>query len=308
MASADIESLINDVTRDPQRGAPGLVYQAIDRNGNPLNAIASGVRSLGSNEPMTMDTTFWIASCTKMVTAIALMQLVERNKANLDSADQLESVVPELKDVRILEGVDANGHEQLRTKKNRITLRMLQTHTCRTIPPVHLHTLLDLWLTCASRLQLHFLQREPLVSRIRHDTSRDECQCTLDSVRHPLEFEPGTYRLYGVGIDWVGVFIERVSGLQLGAFFQKHIFSPLGMTHTAFIPSPSMRSTLAGMHARHLQTCTLRSTPHIFKTVYEVGLKDADVLHSGGAGLVSTAPDYCRTLSSANLLCLISPY
>lgn len=71
---------------------------------------------------MTEDTVFWIASCTKLVGAIALMQLVEQGKADLDSADQLEKYVPEMKSVQILEG------GKFREKKNRITLRMLMTH------------------------------------------------------------------------------------------------------------------------------------------------------------------------------------
>ena len=76
---------------------------------------------------MTTDTVFWIASCTKLVSAIALMQLVEQEKADLDSADQLEHYVPEMKSVKILEkGV-------LREKKERITLRMLMTHVCHLI-------------------------------------------------------------------------------------------------------------------------------------------------------------------------------
>jgi len=124
----EISNLIKQATRDPEHGAPGIVFQAIDRNGKVLNSTASGVRGLDDKHPMTMDTTFWIASCTKMVTSIALMQLVEQGKADLDSADQLEKVVPEMREVKIIEGVDENGKPKLREKKNRITLRMLQTH------------------------------------------------------------------------------------------------------------------------------------------------------------------------------------
>lgn len=57
------------------------------------------------------------------------MQLFEQGTADLDSADQLEEVVPEMAEVKILEGIDSNGKEIVRDKKNRITLRMLQTHT-----------------------------------------------------------------------------------------------------------------------------------------------------------------------------------
>lgn len=78
-----------------------------------------------------MDTAFWIASCTKMVTSIALVQLVEQGTADLDGADQLEEVLPELKDIKILEHTMENGERKLKEKEKqkRIALRMLQTHT-----------------------------------------------------------------------------------------------------------------------------------------------------------------------------------
>jgi CubicO group peptidase (beta-lactamase class C family) len=43
---------------------------------------------------MTMDSVFWIASCTKMITGIACMQLVEQGKLSLDDGDQVEKIAP----------------------------------------------------------------------------------------------------------------------------------------------------------------------------------------------------------------------
>ncbi|KAF2490325.1 beta-lactamase family protein [Lophium mytilinum] len=116
-----LSSLVQNATSDPQH-VPGLVVQVVDRLGHTKYSNASGIRGLGVEEPMTTDAVFWIASCTKLISAIALMQLVEQRKADLDSADLLEEVVPELKDIQILE------HGKLRPKANRITLRMLMTH------------------------------------------------------------------------------------------------------------------------------------------------------------------------------------
>lgn len=57
------------------------------------------------------------------------MQLVEQGKLSLDDADLTEKICPELKDVKIFKGRDANGKEIWAEKKNRITLRMLLSHT-----------------------------------------------------------------------------------------------------------------------------------------------------------------------------------
>lgn len=60
------------------------MFFAADRNGNTLAHAASGVRQLGQAAKLEKDDYFWIASCTKLVTAIACMQLVEQGKVKLD--------------------------------------------------------------------------------------------------------------------------------------------------------------------------------------------------------------------------------
>lgn len=69
------------------------------------------------------DGIYWLASCTKLVTAIACMQLVEQGKVGLDDSDHVGRLCPELKTVQVLE----NG--VLVKKQTEITLRMLLTHT-----------------------------------------------------------------------------------------------------------------------------------------------------------------------------------
>lgn len=80
---------------------------------------------------MTLDTVFWIASCTKLITSIACMQLVECGTLLLDSSEQLELIAPELRDVQVLERA-AEGLSRFRLvhKERGITLRMLLNHTC----------------------------------------------------------------------------------------------------------------------------------------------------------------------------------
>lgn len=52
------------------------------------------------------------------------------------------------------------------------------------------------------------------------------------------------------GMDWVGILVERISGVSLGEYFSKNIFLPLGVDDIAFDVSEAMRSRLLGMHAR----------------------------------------------------------
>jgi hypothetical protein len=60
----------------------------------------------------------------------------------------------------------------------------------------------------------------------------------------------GTGWEYGTSLDWVGLVIEKVSGLTLGAYMQQHIFDPLGINSTTFAPSEEHAARRAQIHFR----------------------------------------------------------
>lgn len=128
-AKADIAKAMDEVTSTPNK-IPGCVAVVVNREGQTLFQHASGTKGVDTPEPMTLETIFWIASCTKMVCGIAAMQLCERGILALDDADLVERIAPELKTVRILKGFDKEERPVLVEKKTRITLRMLLSHTC----------------------------------------------------------------------------------------------------------------------------------------------------------------------------------
>lgn len=124
-----VQETLDGVTSNPDTGVAGLVFAAVNKDGDIITANASGKRGLDTPEPMTLDTTFWIASCTKMVTAIAVMQLVEQGKLGLDDSKQLYKLCPELEKVKVLE---EGG--KLVDKEKEITMRMLLSHVS-SLPP-----------------------------------------------------------------------------------------------------------------------------------------------------------------------------
>jgi CubicO group peptidase (beta-lactamase class C family) len=78
-----------DVTDDyvhsqmEKKKIPGLSL-AVIRNGRVIKEAAYGKASLELNVPITLDTSFPLASMTKIFTAAAVMQLVEEGKISLD--------------------------------------------------------------------------------------------------------------------------------------------------------------------------------------------------------------------------------
>lgn len=85
---------------------------------------AHGLRSLkvGESEPLKTDAILWIASCTKLLTAISALQCVERGQFTLD--EDVARLLPELKDLEVLQGFDAqSGAPKLVKATKYITLR-----------------------------------------------------------------------------------------------------------------------------------------------------------------------------------------
>lgn len=73
-------------------------------------------------EKMDINSTFIMASCTKLMTTIAALQCVERGQIDLD--DDVGEAVPELKNPDIITGFKEGTEEPILKKaENKITLR-----------------------------------------------------------------------------------------------------------------------------------------------------------------------------------------
>jgi CubicO group peptidase (beta-lactamase class C family) len=240
---------------------PGVV--AVATTGNEvIYQGAFGKRDLSKDDPMTLDSVFWIASMTKAVTTAAGMQLVEQGKLSLD--EPIGKVLPDLASPQVLEGFDAKGAPKLRPAKKPITLRHLMTHTAGFA--------YDMW-------------NGDMVQYLEKTGTPGITTCQNAALKTPLMTDPGTRWEYGTNIDFVGKAVEAISGKRLDAYLRDHMFTPLGMNDTAFKISDSMRKRLVGMHARG-EDGTLAPIP------FE--LEQAPEFHMGGGGLYGTAGDYIK--------------
>jgi methyl acetate hydrolase len=241
---------------------PGVVALAATETG-VLYEGAFGLRDLVDGPAMTRDSVFRIASMTKAVTSVAAMQLIEQGKLNLD--EPIGKVLPELAAPQVLEGFDSSGAPRLRPAKRPITLRHLLTHTAGFG--------YEMW--------------NPELIRYVAATGMPFLMTgKLAALNLPLVFDPGERWEYGINIDWVGRAVERVAGQPLDAYFSAHIFAPLGMTDTGFVPSADQASRLVRVHRRgpdgSLEPVTMEVPQREF--------------FSGGGGLLSTGRDYIAFL------------
>lgn len=252
---------IDDVLRRAvdAREVPGIVAMAATDKGVFYEG-AFGTRDLAKGPPMTLDTVFRVASMTKAVTSIAALQLVEQGKLKLDGP--VPPIDPALSAPQVLEGFDAAGAPRLRPARRPITLRHLLTHTAGFS--------YELW-------------DADMVRYVKASGTPATSTGKVASLRIPLVFDPGEKWEYGINIDWVGLLVEAASGQKLDAYFQEHIFGPLGMKDTGFVTTPEQRARQASVHQRQADGSL---QPQPLETPF------TPEFWAGGGGLYSTAPDY----------------
>ncbi|GAD97659.1 beta-lactamase family protein [Paecilomyces variotii No. 5] len=273
-AKAAARAEIDSRTSGPSVRIPGLVYCAVNKDGEIIFSHASGKTGLSNKTPMTLDTTFWIASCTKLITSIAVMQLVEQGKLSLDDSSQIEALAPELRDVQVLERTP-EGDFRLVEKNKPITMRMLLCHTSG-----FGYAFEDLKLRDWSR-----------------PVGIDDFSGHESDVLHlPLVNHPGSRFQYGVGLDWAGALVERITGLSLEDYFQSFILRPLGIENISFFPNAQMKADLAYMHQRG-KDGELSIRDHVFRyPLLPPKSGEEKRFCMGGAGCFGKPVEYCRVI------------
>lgn len=131
-AARDLRALLDNAVSDPQNGLPSATVVLLGdgkRTATELFAHSAAAEDNGIRD------IHWMASCTKLITAISCMQLVESGALGLDDPNQMEAICPEFKDLQVLQDDGI-----LVDKTRQITLRMLLTHTCKlSITTITLH-------------------------------------------------------------------------------------------------------------------------------------------------------------------------
>ena len=117
--------------------------------------------------------------------------------------------------------------------------------------------------------------------------SREEMFALVDA--EPLEATPGARMVYSdLGAMVMTQIVERVSGERLDRYLQIHLFRPLGMRDTRYLPPASWRRRIAPTEV---------DTAYRHRLVWgEVHDENAAAMGgiSGHAGLFSTAPDLAK--------------
>ena len=251
-------------------GASALVFQ----NDKEVYFGAFGLADRENGKPMARDTIVQVFSMTKPIVGVALMQLYERGKFQLD--DPLENYLPEFANLKVYAGLDSSGQPKYEAPKRKVTIRDVTRHTA------------GLTAGGGDTTAVGALYKE-IDPRALTNTLPEVMQ-KLAQV--PLAYQPGTRWLYADSVDIQAALVQKISGLPLDEFLKLHIFKPLGMTTVRYtiLPTDQDRPQLAPVYTRNDDgSFTRQADEEAFKFNSQ-----SWPLKPGSFGLVATIDDYMK--------------
>ncbi len=189
-----------------ERHVPGLVW-GIVQDGRLVHLSTMGVQDLEQRRPVTGDSTFRIASMSKVFTALAILKLRDEGRLELDAL--AETYVPELRNWRYPT-----------TDSPRIRVHDLLSHTGGLVTD-------NPW------------------GDLQQDLPEAEfTQVLADGV--PMSRAPGTaFEYSNFGYALLGRIVTNVSGRPYADYIEQEIMRPLGMASTRFEVADSPRERRA---------------------------------------------------------------
>ncbi len=172
---------------------PGFIYGVVV-DGKLVHTLSDGYTDVANKLAVTPQSLFRIASMSKSFTAMAMLQLRDAGRLNLD--DRADQYIPELKNAKLLT-----------TDSPPITVRHLLTHAAG------------------------FPEDNPWGDRQLDVTDEEFAQFLQKPIS--LSNAPGVaYEYSNLGFALLGQIVKKVSGKPYQQYIDENILKPLGMTHT----------------------------------------------------------------------------
>ena len=282
---------VNRISKTMQRYvAEGRIAGTVTylmRHGKLVHFEANGWADIEKKTPMKRDTIFRIASMSKAATSVAAMILIEEGYLSLETP--VSKFFPGFKKTTVAlnppTGAIAGSPATIVPAKREINIRDLMTHTAGISYGYG---------PGAAQWKAAGIQGWYFADRAEPIASVVERMAAL-----PFDAQPGEAYVYGYGTDILGAVVEKASGKPLDVFFRERILEPLKMVDTSFFLPVEKRDRLAAVYTpkedgtimRAPDTAPLLNGAMVAQGAYVDGPRQC---FAGGAGLLSTAPDYAR--------------
>jgi len=270
-----IDSIIEqEVTEHRVAGGTALIIH----EGRVKYNKAFGFFDIAAQKKMETHSIFRIASQTKAIVSVGLLQLLEKNNINLD--EPIEKFIPAFSNQKV--AIIRRDSIQLVERKRPITIRDILTHQSG-ISSADEHPRLS---TLFKKYGLDKLLN------MGYKNLEEEIQ---QIAKMPLAHQPGERFSYGLSTDVAGRLIEIISGMSLGNYLEKNIFKPLEMHDTYFYLPETKKDRLVKVYIQFRADSLQELSPSIFPVDY--AKQEDNGYYSGIGGLVSTTEDYGKFLA-----------
>ena len=280
---ARVDVLLDQYVKDER--IAGVVVLVL-RDGKPVYEKAVGWADKEAGRKMTMDTEFRIASQSKALTSVAILQLQEEGKLTVN--DKAGKWIDTFASTSVGTKNENGTGLIIAPAKRPILIKDLLTHTSGvsygTEPEI------------AALYEAKGLG--PAAGHGWYFADKDEPICVSMERLGTLPFvaQPGEKYVYGYNTDILGCIVEKASGVSLDEFIRSHITGPLGMKDTYFFLPPEKRDRFAAVYGSDANGKAVRQPDGPKgQGLYVDGPRKS---FSGGAGLVSTARDYATFLEA----------
>ena len=285
MDTQEIQRTIDAYIQNQELAGGALLVR---RDEEVLYENTFGYSNIAARQAIARDSLYRLMSMTKPITAVAVMQLAEQGKIELDAP--LNHYLHGFTAMRVVDDKRYAYHEGMNALSLLPGLLTFRLKAPRTVPAERDITIRDL-LCHASGLEQGIYG---LIS-MKLDKSKRESLAALEQKYStmPLDFQPGKGGGYSplAGFDLLARVVEVVSGLPFDTYLQQNLFDPLGMQDTAFRPDDAQSARLVHVYKREKNR--LKDVTDTAEDMDSL-LKRGEHYTAGCGGLFSTLHDYDR--------------
>ena len=285
MGTQEIQRTIDAYIQNQELAGGALLVR---RDEEVLYENTFGYSNIATRQPIAKDSLYRLMSMTKPITAVAVMQLAEQGKIELDAP--LNRYLHGFTAMRVVDDKRYAYHEGMNALSLLPGLLTFRLKAPRTVPAERDITIRDL-LFHASGLEQGIYG----LICMKLDKSKRESLAALEQKYStmPLDFQPGKGGGYSplAGFDMLARVVEVVSGLPFDAYLQQNLFDPLCMQDTAFRLDNAQTARLVHVYKREKNR--LRDVTDTAEDMDSL-LKRGENYTAGCGGLFSTLHDYDR--------------
>lgn len=237
----------------------------------------TGCSDYEMTRPVSENDLYNIYSCSKPITMVGVMQLVEKGLVDLYAP--LEKYLPEFADMyyaadfRIGTASSPWPTEKsdLKPAQNKMTIHDLMSMTAG---------------------MSYDVEAGP-IRRVVEATNGEATtmQVVKAMAKMPLLCEPGTRYSYALGHDVLAAVIEVVTGMTFGEYMKKNLFEPLGIREMYYQVPAGMEGRLSAQYTKD------RDTGEI-KPDHSMRYRITRNYESGGAGVATSVDEYSKVMDA----------